>query len=63
MFFSSEAEAERKAKRAAFEETKVSELTVAQFRALMSQIAYDTDQERQARSRSGLMGRPQIDIE
>lgn len=45
-----------------FEATRISDLTVSQFRQLMAQIAYDTKQQEYERSRSFVAGRPQIDL-
>lgn len=42
-----------------FEERKIADLTVREFRQLMAQIAYDAKQSEYERSRS-MAGRPEI---
>ena len=61
MFFDPKAQAERKAAQEAFEAKKIADLTVAEFRKLMAQIAWDADTARRERSNSFMAACPSLE--
>jgi hypothetical protein len=63
MFGNSEAAKRRAKELQEFEERKISELTVSQFRRLMDQILYDSKRAEYDRSREFIQVRPAIDID